>query len=280
MVDTPETPVVAPSKPPILELVNVSKHFAGKRNGDVVKAVEDVTLRIDDAPEGEFVALLGPSGCGKSTILNMIGGAFNPDEGSVKIHGEDFCGDNRHSATVPQSYTCYPWLTVLGNVEFGLAIKGVSAPNRRKTATEYLEKVALADRANAKPRELSGGMQQRVAIARTLAVKPSIMLMDEPFGALDAQTRSEMQQMLLRIWEEEKNLVVFVTHDITEALLLADRIILFSPRPARIIHDLKVPFSRPRSPSLLFEQDFVRLTQSLLDLLKGHPDGGQVRVSV
>lgn len=280
MVDTQNTEAAPAVKPPILELCNVTKRFPVNHRGNPMAAVEDVSLCIEDEPAGEFVALLGPSGCGKSTILNMIGGTFPPDEGTVKVYGKEFSGDNRLAATVSQSYTCYPWLSVQANVEFGLAIKGVLADERRQTAKEYLEKVGLAERANARPKELSGGMQQRVAIARTLAVKPPIMLMDEPFGALDAQTRADMQQMLLRIWEDEKNLIVFVTHDITEALLLADRIVLFSPRPAKIIHDMKVPFDRPRDPSLCFRPEFVSLTHSLLEMLKSHPNGGQVRVSV
>jgi len=147
-------------------------------------------------------------------------------------------------------------------------------------AIEYLRRVGLGDRLNAYPKQLSGGMQQRVAIARTLAIKPPIMLMDEPFGALDAQTRAEMQQMLLQLWGEEKNFIIFVTHDITEALLLSDRVIVFSPRPARILEDMRVPFARPRQPSLAREQEFVDLSQNLLGLLKKMPEGGQVRVSV
>lgn len=267
-------------KPPILELCNVTKRFPVNHKGNPMPAVEDVSLTVEDMPEGEFVALLGPSGCGKSTILNMIGGSFSPDEGTIKVYGKEFTGDDRWSAMVPQSYTCFPWLNIQGNVEFGLSLKGVPASQRKQIALECLEKVGLADRAKARPKELSGGMQQRVAIARTLAIKPPIVLMDEPFGALDAQTRAEMQQMLLRLWQDEKNLVIFVTHDITEALLLADRILLFSPRPAKIIHDMKVPFARPRDPSLCFQPEFVEITHSLLEMLKSHPNGGQVRISV
>jgi NitT/TauT family transport system ATP-binding protein len=271
-------PAAAP--PPIIELIGVSKHFPGRNGAEPITAVQDVSFSVPDVPEGEFVALLGPSGCGKSTLLNIIGGTYAPDAGTVKIRGETLTTDNAYAATVPQSYTCFPWLTVLGNAEFGLSLAKTSPEERRQTATKYLEEVGLSDRANAYPRELSGGMQQRVAIARTLAVKPPIVLMDEPFGALDAQTRSDMQQMLLRLWQNENNAVIFVTHDITEALLLADRVLVFSPRPARVIHDLRVPFGRPRSSGLCFEQEFVRITQTLLDLLRNHPDGGAVRVSV
>jgi NitT/TauT family transport system ATP-binding protein len=165
-------------------------------------------------------------------------------------------------------------------VEFGLSIQGKPGDERREIAMEYLKKVGLGDRASARPKELSGGMQQRVAIARTLAMKLPIVLMDEPFGALDAQTRSEMQQMLLDLWAEEKNLIVFITHDITEALLLADRIVVLSPRPATVIKDIRVPFPRPRAASLVREEAFMDLSQALLELLKSTPGGGQVRVSV
>jgi NitT/TauT family transport system ATP-binding protein len=145
---------------------------------------------------------------------------------------------------------------------------------------EYLKKVNLDDRPNAYPKQLSGGMQQRVAIARTLAMKPPIVLMDEPFGALDAQTRTEMQQMLLQLWAAEKSHIIFITHDITEALLLADRVIVLSPRPAQIVGDLQVPFTRPRAASLMHEDRFVNLSQELLQLLKKAPTSGQIRVSV
>ncbi|HZP82789.1 MAG TPA: ABC transporter ATP-binding protein, partial [Chthonomonadaceae bacterium] len=189
-------------------------------------------------------------------------------------------GPNPLSVTVPQAYTCFPWLTVQGNVEFGLNIQGKSPQTRRQMAAEYLDKVGLKDRSAAYPRQLSGGMQQRVAIARTLAMRLPIVLMDEPFGALDAQTRADMQQMLLQLWQEEQNTILFITHDITEGLLLADRVIVFSPRPAQIVHDLKVPFARPRQPSLVYDPQFVNLSQALLQLLKQTPNPGQVRVTV
>ncbi len=265
---------------PVVELKNVSKWFPDPRNGNRLVAIENINIQIADEESGEFVVLLGPSGCGKSTILNLVSGLLTADEGEVRVFGQRVAGPDPHSATVPQAYTCFPWLTALGNVEFGLAVQGKPKKERREIAIEYLNKVGLGDRLQARPKELSGGMQQRVAIARTLAMKPRIVLMDEPFGALDAQTRAEMQQMLLQLWAEEKNLIIFVTHDITEALLLADRVIVFSPRPAQIVHDLRVPFPRPRPPSLMHEEQFVNLSEALLHLLKKTPTGGQVRVSV
>jgi len=265
----------------VVELRGVSKWFplpggGGKR----LDVVDDVSLSIADRPEGEFIAVLGPSGCGKSTVLNLISGLVSPDTGEVRIYGKPVTGPAPESVTVPQAYTCFPWLTALGNVEFGLAVQGKSKTEQRRIATEYLGKVGLGDRLGAYAKQLSGGMQQRVAIARTLAMKPPIVLMDEPFGALDAQTRADMQQMLLGLWAEEKNLILFITHDITEALLLADRVIVFSPRPARVIHDLRLPFPRPRPASLVFDKQFIELSQALLDLLKATPSSGQVRVTV
>jgi NitT/TauT family transport system ATP-binding protein len=259
---------------PIIELRGVSKAFPTERSGKPVPTVDNVSLSIPRREEGEFVVFLGPSGCGKSTILQMISGLLEPDSGEVYALGKRVGGPDPQSATVPQAYTCFPWLSVLGNVEFGLAVQGVAPDQRRQIATEYLKRVGLADRLAASPRQLSGGMQQRVAIARTLAMRLPIVLMDEPFGALDAQTRMDMQEMLLGLWRQEKNLILFVTHDIAEALLLADRIIVFSSRPATIVHDLQVPFARPRQTSLQYDPHFAQLSQALLDLLKGTKETG------
>ncbi len=258
----------------------MTKWFADSRTRTPLVAIEDLNLVIRDEQAGEFVVLLGPSGCGKTTILNLISGLLSPDEGEVRVFGELVTGPSPRSATVQQAYTCFPWLTALSNVEFSLAVQGKPKADRRRIALEYLNKVGLGDRRNAYPKELSGGMQQRVAIARTLAIKPPIVLMDEPFGALDAQTRADMQHMLLQLWAQEKNLIVFVTHDITEALLLGDRIIILSPRPAHVIQDVLVPFSRPRQASIVREDRFFDLSQHLLQLLKKTPTSAQVRISV
>jgi NitT/TauT family transport system ATP-binding protein len=269
-------------KPPVVELRNVSKWFEGSRNGERLVVLDNLNLSIRDEETGagELVVILGPSGCGKSTVLSLISGLSCSDAGEVLVFGERVTGPSPKSATVQQAYTCFPWLTALENVEFGLAIQGRPKAERGRIASQYLSKVGLDDRLDAYPKQLSGGMQQRVAIARTLAIKPPIVLMDEPFGALDAQTRAEMQQMLLQLWEEEKNFIIFVTHDITEALLLADRVIVFSPCPARILEDMRVPFARPRPASLAREEEFIHLSQNLLGLLKKMPEGGQVRVTV
>lgn len=250
-----------------IELKGVSKWYPGHRPSDRLEVVKNIDLVIPNSQEGEFVVFLGPSGCGKSTLLHIISGMLEADSGEVMTLGEPVDGPNPYSATVPQAYTCYPWLTVLGNVQFGLNIRGMKGKECRECATDYLSQVGLGDRLNAYPRELSGGMQQRVAIARTLAMQPKIVLMDEPFGALDAQTRIEMQHMLLKLWQREKNIIVFVTHDINEALLLADRILVFSARPAQIIRDEKIAFGRPRATEQLYSPEFMALSKQLLEEL-------------
>jgi NitT/TauT family transport system ATP-binding protein len=254
------------AKPPIVQFVNVTKSFPLQK-GQRFIAFEDLNLTIQDHRAGEILVLLGPSGCGKSTILGLISGLLSCDSGKIMIYGREISGPNQYSATVPQSYTCFPWLTVLQNVEFGLAVQGVKKAERKERAMEYLSKVDLADRWNSRPKQLSGGMQQRVAIARTLAVQRPIVLMDEPFGALDAQTREEMQQMLLQLWSEEKNTIIFVTHDIPEAVLLADRILVFPLRPVRTLREIAVSLPRPRAPHLIRNEDFILLCEQLRHLL-------------
>lgn len=257
---------------PVIELRNVSMTFPATRNSDELIVFDNLSLLIKgaecDSPVGHFVVLLGPSGCGKSTILSLIAGLVLPSKGDVFVFNERVTGPHRHSATVPQAYTCFPWLTALRNVQFGLSLEGRSDGDLKGVATQYLNNVGLHDRAHAYPKELSGGMQQRVAIARTLAMKRPIVLMDEPFGALDAQTREDMQQMLLQLWEAERNTIVFVTHDITEALLLADRVIVLSPRPARIILDMEVPFPFERPPDFVHAPVFVDCAEKLRKLLR------------
>ncbi|MBS1706313.1 MAG: ABC transporter ATP-binding protein [Armatimonadetes bacterium] len=270
-------------KPLAIQFENVCKSFpSDKRDGsEPIVVLDHLTFSVEDHPNGEFVAILGPSGSGKSTVLNMLSGLLEPDSGIVQCYGKPITDHNPDAVTVPQSYTCFPWLSVLENVRFGLDLQGKSRSEANQIAEEYLAKVGLADRAEARVNELSGGMQQRVAIARALAVKPRLLLMDEPFGALDASIRTDMQQMLLKIWEEERSTIFFITHDITEALLLADRILVLSTKPAKIIQDLIVPFPRPRSAEIQFDDLFQKLSQSLIALLKTQGGtGGQVRVSL
>ena len=281
---------------PALEMAGVSKGFgtAASGNGRVV-AVENISLSLPQAAQGRFVVLLGPSGCGKSTLLYLLAGLLDADTGQVRTFGRAVDGPNPDTALVFQQYSCFPWRTIQGNVEFALEIRdrvsplhklsslvvrSAAAEQRRKRAATYLEMVGLGDRLGAYPRELSGGMQQRVAIARTLAAEPRIILMDEPFGALDAQTRMEMQQMLLRVWDQVNCTVVFITHDISEALILADEIVVLSARPAQIIERLPVPFPRPRDAAVLQDPRFADMQGHLLHLLKTAPNVGEVKVTL
>src|SRR5207244_1413385 len=229
----------------------VSRSFVSA-DGSKVDALENINFEIDDAVSregrdiGEFRVLLGPSGCGKSTLLRLIAGLDRPDSGEVLVNEEVVSGPGRDRGMVFQKYTSFPWLTVADNITYGLKINGVPAEKRKETVAQLVKAVGLSGFESSYPETLSGGMQQRVAIARTLALRPAVVLMDEPFGALDAQTRSEMQQLLLKVWDESASTILFVTHDVEEAVYLADRIFIMSAHPGTIIEDVQVPFDRPR----------------------------------
>src|SRR5215469_5868656 len=231
---------------------NVSRNFTSPK-GERIEALKDINLEVEDAFSpagrdiGEFRVLLGPSGCGKSTLLRMIAGLDRPDTGEIIVNGKPVECPGKDRGMVFQKYTSFPWLTVEDNVAYGLKINGVPEGERKQTVERLLKAVGLTEFASVYPETLSGGMQQRVAIARTLALRPSVILMDEPFGALDAQTRSEMQQLLLQIWDETACTILFVTHDVEEAIYLADRIFIMSSHPGTIVEDVQVPFDRPRS---------------------------------
>jgi len=276
----PEATTAQPQNPPVIEVQNVSKWYDGPKKGEKIHIVDNINFTVPDIEAGEFLAILGPSGCGKSTVMNMLAGLTKPDTGTVKTFGFEVKGDNPEAVTVQQAYTCFDWLTVQGNVELGLEVAGIKQPQRAELAQDFIAKVGLAGREGAYPRELSGGMKQRVALARALVLRPRLVLMDEPFGALDAQIRAEMQQLLLSLWEEQKNTIFFITHDITEALLLADRIIVLAPRPTKVVYDYHVPFARPRVETLALDDAFVAASQELLKILKEAQGSGQVRVSV
>lgn len=264
---------------------NVSRRFAGA-DGKPVNALENINFEIEDAYSpagrdiGEFRVLLGPSGCGKSTLLRLIAGLDRADAGQVLVNEEPVDGPGKDRGMVFQKYTSFPWLTVAGNIAYGLKINGVPEEKRTQTVAQLIEAVGLSGFANAYPETLSGGMQQRVAIARTLALRPSVILMDEPFGALDAQTRSEMQQLLLKVWDETASTILFVTHDVEEAIYLADRIFIMSAHPGTIVEDVQVPFDRPRDLSLKQRNEFHDLQNYVLGRLRKAPGSGQVRVSV
>ena len=229
-------------------------------------AVQDMSLSI--AP-GEFVCVLGPSGCGKSTLLGALAGHWTPSRGSIHVDGAPVAGPHPDRGLVFQQHTLFPWKKVLDNVAFGLKMQGVGRRERRERARELLGLVGLAGFEDRYPVQLSGGMQQRVEIARVLINHPRVMLMDEPFGALDAQTRLKMQELLLDVWARVNTTIVFITHDIDEALFLADRILVMSPRPGRIIDEIRLDFARPRHPDLMTSNHFTRLKRHCLDLL--HP---------
>ena len=264
---------------------NVSRTFLSP-SGERIEAVHDVSLEVEDAfsPEGrdvgEFRVLLGPSGCGKSTLLRMIAGLDHPDSGEIRVNGKLVDAPGRDRGMVFQKYTSFPWLTVSDNIAYGMKINGVPAGEREKTVQRLVEAVGLKGFEKVYPETLSGGMQQRVAIARTLAVRPEVILMDEPFGALDAQTRTDMQHLLLRIWDETACTVLFVTHDVEEAIYLADRIFILSARPGTIVEDVPVPFGRPREPAVKQRQEFHELQDYVLACLRRAPGRGQVRVGV
>lgn len=234
------------------------------------EALQDVSL---DVAAGEFVCVLGPSGCGKSTLLGALAGHLAPSAGQVRVDGIAVTSPHPDRGLVFQHHTLFPWLRVIDNVAFGLKMKHVSREQRHEKARELLELVGLSGFEDSYPAQLSGGMQQRVEIARVLINHPRVMLMDEPFGALDAQTRLKMQELLLDVWSRIKTTILFITHDIDEALFLADRILVMSPRPGRIIEELHIDFPRPRGAELVTSPRFTELKRHCLDLL--HP---QVKV--
>ena len=224
-----------------LVIENLSKEF--KKGKETFVAIQDLHLTVQS---GEFVTILGPSGCGKTTLLRIIAGLETHTNGTMTLGGEKITGPGTKRGMVFQEYSLFPWKTVLGNVMFGPMMQGVSKENAKKIAEEYLDLVGLSDFRNSYPYELSGGMKQRVAIARALANEPEIILMDEPFGALDAQTRNNLQNELLRIWQEEKRTIIFVTHSVDEAVFLSDRIIILSKNPGTIKKEINMTIPRPR----------------------------------
>ena len=230
-------------------------------------AVQDVSLAIRP---GDFVCVLGPSGCGKSTLLGGLAGHWQPSGGTIRVDGDSVAGPHPDRGLVFQHHTLFPWKKVLDNVAFGLKMKGVGRAERNRRARDMLKLVGLEGFEDRYPVQLSGGMQQRVEIARVLMNGPRVMLMDEPFGALDAQTRLKMQELLLDVWSRVKTTIVFITHDIDEALFLADRIVVMSPRPGRIIDEIRLDFPRPRSADLVTSPQFTAYKRHCLALLHPH----------
>jgi NitT/TauT family transport system ATP-binding protein len=243
-----------------IRATGVSKSYV--QQGQAFKAIEEISLEVE---AGRFVVLLGPSGCGKSTFLNIIAGFDRLSGGTLSVNGYPVEGPGPDRGVVFQEFVLYPWLTVLGNVRIGLDVqKRMSRMERNTLARKLIRQVGLEGFEDRFPHTLSGGMKQRVAIARTLSTDPEILLMDEPFGALDAQTRSNLQRDLLSLWRGTNKTVVFVTHSVQEALLLGDDVVVFSPRPAVIREVLRIDLPRPRSPS---EEKFIALERKVMSLL-------------
>jgi NitT/TauT family transport system ATP-binding protein len=245
--------------PPILQVRGVSRRF------DATLALEATDLHV---AENDFVTILGPSGCGKSTLLRIVAGLDQPTSGEVLLDGRRIEAPGADRGMVFQSYTLFPWLTVIDNVCFGLRERGLPRAEQLEVANAFIAKVGLRGFEHHFPKQLSGGMQQRTAIARALATGPRILLMDEPFGALDHQTRGLMQELLLAVWEAERKTVLFVTHDIEEAIFMANRVVVMTARPGRVKDDVPVPLAHPRHYTVKTEPRFSALKARLTEEIR------------
>jgi NitT/TauT family transport system ATP-binding protein len=249
-----------------LQIEHLTKHYSLEREDREVVALSDVSFSVED---GEFMAIVGPSGCGKTSMLNIIAGLLPYEEGNVSIDGKRVDGPGIDRAVVFQHASLLPWRTIAGNVRYGMELQRRFDENTMKERTEHFIKlVGLSGFERHYPSELSGGMQQRVNLARALAADPVVLLMDEPFAALDAQTREFMQAELLKIWAKAKKTVLFITHQINEAIYLADRVVVMSARPGRVKDVFRVPFGRPRNLSLKRESRFLELEDSVWKLIE------------
>jgi NitT/TauT family transport system ATP-binding protein len=248
-----------------LVMDNVSRIFPGARRRAPTRALEPTNLAI---PDNDFVTIIGPSGCGKSTLLRLVAGLDQPTTGRILLNGVPVSQPGPDRGMVFQSYTLFPWLTVADNIAFGLREKGMPAHKRTAVVQEWLARIGLASFAHHYPKQLSGGMQQRTAIARALANDPAILLLDEPFGALDNQTRALMQELLLGIWERERKTVLFVTHDIEEAIFLASRVVVMTARPGRIKADVTIDLPHPRHYTIKTSPEFSALKARLTEEIR------------
>jgi NitT/TauT family transport system ATP-binding protein len=246
-----------------LQIDDVTLRFTPRR-GNPVTALDRISLGVED---NEFSVIVGPSGCGKSSLLRLVAGLAKPTSGEIRVAGKPVVKPGKDRGMVFQSYTLFPWLTVRKNVEFGLEIQGLSAAARREISSRYIAEVGLEGFEDAYPKQLSGGMMQRVALARALANDPEVLLMDEPFGALDSQTRSLMQELLLRIWEHSKKTVLFITHDIDEAILLGDHVYVMTARPGSIKERIDVDLPRPRTVEATTSTPFIALKRRIMALI-------------
>jgi ABC-type nitrate/sulfonate/bicarbonate transport system ATPase subunit len=248
-----------------LAIEGVSRTFPGVRGGPPTRALEPTSLAVAD---NDFICILGPSGCGKSTLLRIVAGLDAPTTGSVVLDGRPVTGAGPDRGMVFQSYTLFPWLTVRRNICFGLREKGVPAAEQGRIAARYIERVGLRGFEDHYPKMLSGGMQQRTALARALANDPQILLLDEPFGALDNQTRALMQELLLGIWEADRKTVLFVTHDIDEAIFMANRVAVMSARPGRVKSDVRIELPHPRHYTVKTTPEFSAYKARLTDEIR------------
>jgi len=251
-------------RPTVMSINGLSREFRSAGAAPTV-ALSDVSFEVR---QREFISVIGPSGCGKSTLIRILAGLDYPTGGEARLDGRAIRGPGADRGMVFQSYTLFPWLSVVGNVMFGLKMKGVTRRQAKHVALDWLERVGLRDFADAYPSQLSGGMKQRVAIARALANEPRILLMDEPFGALDNQTRSLMQELLLSIWESDRKTVLFVTHDIDEAIFMANRVAVFSARPGRIKSEIAVDLPHPRHYTVKTTSEFMELKARLTEEIR------------
>ncbi|MDR7419765.1 MAG: ABC transporter ATP-binding protein [Armatimonadota bacterium] len=248
-----------------IAVADLTKRFAAPE-GEVLLALDQVSFAVRP---NEFVSIIGPSGCGKTTLLQILDGLVRPERGEVLVHGSRVTGPGPDRAMVFQDFALLPWATVLHNVAFPLEIRGVRREEREHRARQVIATVGLAGFEGYYPHALSGGMQQRVGLARALVVNPDTLLMDEPFGALDAQTRHELQDELLQLWQEHPKTVVLVTHDMEEAVYLSDRILVLTPRPGRIAREIVVPLARPRDVRVRRTAAFAELVENVWESLKG-----------
>jgi ABC-type nitrate/sulfonate/bicarbonate transport system ATPase subunit len=248
-----------------LVVEQVSRTFPGVRGGEPTRALEPTDLRVADA---DFISILGPSGCGKSTLLRIVAGLDTPTAGKVLLDGQAVTRPGPDRGMVFQSYTLFPWLTVRQNICFGLVERRVPAAKQRTISEDWIAKVGLKGFENHFPKMLSGGMQQRTALARALANDPKILLLDEPFGALDNQTRALMQELLLAIWEAERKTVLFVTHDIEEAIFMANRVVVMSARPGRVKAEVAVDLPHPRHYTVKTTPEFAAIKARLTEEIR------------
>ncbi len=255
----------------MIEIHGLNKTFQGRGGKPATVALEDLDTRIED---GQFVTVVGPSGCGKTTLLNVVAGFEAPSAGEILLDGQPIAGPGADRAVVFQQPSLYPWLNVWENVAFGLTLRHGRRGVDRAVVDGMLETMGLQGFERHAPYELSGGMQQRVAIARALVVQPRILLMDEPFGALDAQTRGDMQTFLLALWRKIRPTVLFITHDVEEAVLLGDRVLVMTPRPGRLARDLAIGLPRPRAYEMVLLERFIGYKREVLQILR--PDGAGV----